>query len=430
LVNEITMPSMGADMTEGTIVKWLKNEGDKISKGDKLAEIETDKTVVEMEAYNEGFLRKITSSEGSSVKVGNIIGYIGDMDDDIPETPIINQSNETKSEEIKEVSEKNNVSEEIIETPGVSTDNLSSDKSNQVDISINSDSIRIKASPMAKRLAKEKNIQLSNIIGTGPGGRISKDDVNNYIPGPNLVSSSDIVSSKNISLDDSDIPLNTMRQAIARVTVKSKTDIPHFQVMVEVDMTEAMKMRVDINEDLEKNGIKISVNDLILKSTVNSLIKYPKWNSSFDGDKLISHSGVNLGIAIALEQGLIVPAILDAQNLDLISLATKSKDLGNRAKGNGNPLSNEELTKGTFSTSNLGMFGTHSFTAIIVPPQSGIIALGVVKKEPKIINNEIQIRQMMFATMSADHRVGDGAEGAIFMNEFKQLLEKPSRLLL
>ena len=208
MVNEITMPSMGADMTEGTIVKWLKNEGDKISNGDKLAEIETDKTVVEMEAYNEGFLRKITSSEGSSVKVGNIIGYIGDMDDDIPETPIINQSNETKSEEIKEVSEKNNVSEEIIETPGVSTDNLSSDKSNQVDISINSDSIRIKASPMAKRLAKEKNIQLSNIIGTGPGGRISKDDVNNYIPGPNLVSSSDIVSSKNISLDDSDIPLN------------------------------------------------------------------------------------------------------------------------------------------------------------------------------------------------------------------------------
>jgi pyruvate dehydrogenase E2 component (dihydrolipoamide acetyltransferase) len=427
LIKEITMPSMGADMTEGTIVKWLKNEGDKISKGDKLAEIETDKTVVEMEAYNEGYLRKITSSEGSSVKVGNVIGYIGDMDDAIPESPNEIQLEETKVEENIKVSENiNSVSEMVRET----NDDAISNKSNQIDISINSDSIRIKASPMAKRLAKEKNIELSNIIGTGPGGRISKDDVNNYIPGPTLVSSSDIVSSKNISLDDSDIPLNSMRQAIARVTVKSKTDIPHFQVTVEVDMTEAMKMREDINEDLDKSGIKISVNDLILKSTLNSLIKYPKWNSSFDGDKLISHSGVNLGIAIALEQGLIVPAILNAQNLDLISLAAKSKDLGNRAKGKGSPLSNEELTTGTFSTSNLGMFGTHSFTAIIVPPQSGIIALGVVKKEPKVINNEIQIRQIMFATMSADHRVGDGAEGAIFMNEFKQLLEKPSRLLL
>jgi pyruvate dehydrogenase E2 component (dihydrolipoamide acetyltransferase) len=427
LIKEITMPSMGADMTEGTIVKWLKNEGDKISKGDKLAEIETDKTVVEMEAYNEGYLRKITSSEGSSVKVGNVIGYIGDMDDAIPESPNEIQLEETKVEENIKVSENiNSVSEMVRET----NDDAISNKSNQIDISINSDSIRIKASPMAKRLAKEKNIELSNIIGTGPGGRISKDDVNNYIPGPTLVSSSDIVSSKNISLDDSDIPLNSMRQAIARVTVKSKTDIPHFQVTVEVDMTEAMKMREDINEDLDKSGIKISVNDLILKSTLNSLIKYPKWNSSFDGDKLISHSGVNLGIAIALEQGLIVPAILNAQNLDLISLASKSKDLGNRAKGKGSPLSNEELTTGTFSTSNLGMFGTHSFTAIIVPPQSGIIALGVVKKEPKVINNEIQIRQIMFATMSADHRVGDGAEGAIFMNEFKQLLEKPSRLLL
>ena len=174
----------------------------------------------------------------------------------------------------------------------------------------------------------------------------------------------------------------------------------------------------------------LSVNDLILKATINSLLKYPKWNTSFDGDKLISHSSINLGIAIALEQGLIVPAILDSQNLDLISLASKSKDLGNRARGNGDPLSNQELTSGTFSTSNLGMFGTHSFTAIIVPPQSGIIALGEVKKEAKVVNDDIQIRQVMYATLSADHRVGDGAEGAVFMKEFKDLLEKPSRLLL
>ena len=283
---------------------------------------------------------------------------------------------------------------------------------------------------MAKRLAREKSIPLSDINGTGPGGRITKDDVNNHVPGPRLVSSSQVNKNKNMTLDGKDIELNSMRQAIARVTVKSKTEIPHFQVTVEVDMTESMKMRKDINEDLEKDGMKVSVNDLVLKATINSLINNPKWNSSFDGDKLIMHSQINLGIAIALEQGLIVPSILDAQNLDLVSLSKQSKDLGSRSRGNGNPLSNEELTKGTFSTSNLGMFGTHAFTAIIVPPQSGIIALGEVKKEPKVVDNKVEIRDIMYATLSADHRVGDGAEGAVFMKEFSQLLEKPSRLLL
>ena len=417
------MPSMGADMTEGTIVKWLKQEGDKVLKGDKLAEIETDKTVVEMESYNEGFLRKITAEEGSKVQVGKIIGYVGDMDEEIPDDDQT-VSNEESVKEIKNDSVENPTKETAKKSE---INEISKDKA---EISVDSDSVKIKASPMAKRLAKEKNIPLFDIIGTGPGGRITKDDVNNHVPGPSLVSSSQLSKTKNVTLEGSDIELNSMRQAIARVTVKSKTEIPHFQVTVEVDMTEAMKMRSDLNEDLEKDGMKISVNDLVLKATINSLINNPKWNSSFDGDKLIMHPQINLGIAIALEQGLIVPSIMDSQNLDLVSLSKQAKDLGSRARGKGNPLSNEELTKGTFSTSNLGMFGTHAFTAIIVPPQSGIIALGEVKKEAKVLNNKIEIREIMYATLSADHRVGDGAEGAIFMNEFRQLLEKPSRLLL
>ena len=424
MAKEITMPSMGADMTEGTIVKWLKQEGDKVSKGDKLAEIETDKTVVEMESYNDGFLTKITADEGSKVQVGKIIGYVGEKDEEIPEEVISNNLNNIPEESNdKEVNEDTGSKAEAIQ-------NTKEEKSNKVEISIDSDSVKIKASPMAKRIAREKNIPLEDILGTGPGGRITKDDVNNHIAGPSLVSSSQINKSKNVSLEGKDIELNSMRQAIARVTVKSKTEIPHFQVTVEVDMTEAMKMRSDINEDLEKDGMKISVNDLVLKATINSLINNPKWNSSFDGDKLIMHPSINLGIAIALEQGLIVPAVMDSQNLDLVNLSIQAKDLGARARGNGNPLSNEELTKGTFSTSNLGMFGTHAFTAIIVPPQSGIIALGEVKKEAKVIDNKIEIRDIMLATLSADHRVGDGAEGAIFMNEFRQLLQKPSRLLL
>lgn len=423
MAKEITMPSMGADMTEGTIVKWLKQEGDKVLKGDKLAEIETDKTVVEMESYNEGFLRKITAEEGSKVQVGKIIGYVGDMDEEIPDDDQT-VSNEESVKEIKNDSVENPTKETAKKSE---INEISKDKA---EISVDSDSVKIKASPMAKRLAKEKNIPLFDIIGTGPGGRITKDDVNNHVPGPSLVSSSQLSKTKNVTLEGSDIELNSMRQAIARVTVKSKTEIPHFQVTVEVDMTEAMKMRSDLNEDLEKDGMKISVNDLVLKATINSLINNPKWNSSFDGDKLIMHPQINLGIAIALEQGLIVPSIMDSQNLDLVSLSKQAKDLGSRARGKGNPLSNEELTKGTFSTSNLGMFGTHAFTAIIVPPQSGIIALGEVKKEAKVLNNKIEIREIMYATLSADHRVGDGAEGAIFMNEFRQLLEKPSRLLL
>ena len=425
MAKEITMPSMGADMTEGTIVKWLKQEGDKVSKGDKLAEIETDKTVVEMESYNDGFLRKITADEGSKVQVGKIIGYIGEMDEEIPENLEDNSESNNEASEDSKNEPIVNSNEELIDE-----DKTSNAKTDTVEISIDSDSVKIKASPMAKRLAQEKNTPLSDIKGTGPGGRITKDDVNNHVPGPSLVSSSQLNRARNITLEGSDIQLNSMRQAIARVTVKSKTEIPHFQVTVEVDMTEAMKMRSHLNEDLEKDGMKISVNDLVLKATINSLINNPKWNSSFDGDKLIMHSQINLGIAIALEQGLIVPSILDSQNLDLISLSKQAKDLGSRARGKGNPLSNEELTKGTFSTSNLGMFGTHAFTAIIVPPQSGIIALGEVKKEPKVVDNKIEIRDIMYATLSADHRVGDGAEGAIFMNEFRQLLEKPSRLLL
>jgi len=423
LAKEITMPSMGADMTEGTIVKWLKQEGDKVSKGDKLAEIETDKTVVEMESYNDGFLRKITADEGSKVQVGKIIGYVGEMNEEIPEADEI--QNDKKNESVEQVDDTVvSISEEKQQEQNTTQ------IEDSVEISLDSDSVQIKASPMAKRLAREKSIPLSDINGTGPGGRITKNDVNNHIPGPRLVSSSQVNKNKNMTLDGKDIALNSMRQAIARVTVKSKTEIPHFQVTVEVDMTESMKMRKDINEDLEKDGMKVSVNDLVLKATINSLINNPKWNSSFDGDKLIMHSQINLGIAIALEQGLIVPSILDAQNLDLVSLSKQSKDLGSRSRGNGNPLSNEELTKGTFSTSNLGMFGTHAFTAIIVPPQSGIIALGEVKKEPKVVDNKVEIRDIMYATLSADHRVGDGAEGAVFMKEFSQLLEKPSRLLL
>ena len=287
---------------------------------------------------------------------------------------------------------------------------------------------RVKASPIARRLANERGVDIAQVPGTGPGGRVTRDDVLGFRPSPAFAQV--MPQTVNREVDGSDIPLSNMRKAIARVTVRSKTDAPHYYVTHAVDMTDAMKFRAQLNEALQEYGDKVSVNDMILKATVNALVKIPKWNAFFTEDKLEGHSDVNIGIAIALEQGLIVPAIMGAQRMSLVEISRAAKDLGKRARGEGGTLTQDELTKGTFGTSNLGMFGTDVFAAIIVPPQSGIIAVGAVKPTPVVRNNEIVVRQMMNATISADHRVGDGAEAAIFLGEVQKNLENPTRLIV
>jgi pyruvate dehydrogenase E2 component (dihydrolipoamide acetyltransferase) len=221
-----------------------------------------------------------------------------------------------------------------------------------------------------------------------------------------------------------------MRQAIARVTVKSKTESPHYYVTHEIDMGAAMTFRRQINEALAEEGGRVSVNDMILRAVTISLVKYPKWNSTFDGDKLIGHSSINLGVAIALPEGLIVPAVVDIQNMSLIEISRAVRDISKRARGEGGSLTQTEMTAGTFGTSNLGMFGTDTFSAIIVPPNAGIIAVGAVKEKPVVRDGQIVVGSMMNATISADHRVGDGAEAAVFMSEFQKNLENPARLML
>ena len=422
MITEITMPSMGADMTEGTVVKRLKSEGDSIQIGDKIAEIETDKTVVEMEVYTSGTLKKIIVEAGTKVSVGKLIAYIGDAEDELPNITDSDNTNEVAS-----------AKEEITENP--QTLQQSDDHSQELqtsivsDISETSNDSRIKASPIAKRLAKEKGIDISLINGYGHGGRITKNDVISYSP-----SKSDQISLLNQNtfsgINSEDINLSTMRQAIARVTVKSKTQIPHYYVSHEIDMTDAMLFRGQINEVIAKNGDKISVNDLIIKSLVNSLVKYPKWNSYFSDNHLKGNNDVNIGVAIALDEGLIVPAIQKCQNLSLVDISKASKDLGLRARGEGGSLSQDELTNGTFGTSNLGMFGTNVFAAIIVPPQSGILAVGAVIQKPVVRDGEIVVRSIMNATVSADHRVGDGAEAALLMKEIQNNLENPMNLLV
>ena len=417
MISEVTMPSMGADMTEGTIVKWLKAEGDQIGRGDKLAEVETDKTVVEMEAYAEGLLRKIVVSEGSLVQVGAVIAFIGDADDDIPE-----------------VAAAAPAAEAAPEAPAATPDPAPTPTPEPVQQAAlapvavpASQGGRIKASPIARKIAEEKGVDIAAITGTGPGGRITKSDVENFTPSPGFAVSG---GRSPVVLDGSDTPLSSMRQAIARVTVRSKTEAPHYYVTHEIDMSAAMTFRRQLNEALAEEGDRVSVNDLILMALTKALIKYPKWNSFFDGDKLIGHPSINLGVAIALDEGLIVPAVIDIQNMSLVEISRAVRELGKRARGDGGNLTQAELTQGTFGISNLGMFGTDTFSAIIVPPNAGIIAVGTVKEKPVVRDGKVVVASMMNATISADHRVGDGAEAAVFLGEFQKNLENPARLML
>ena len=421
MISEVTMPSMGADMTEGTIAKWLVAEGEKVGRGDKLAEIETDKTVVEMEAYSEGLLRKIVVEEGSLVQVGTVIAYIGDADDEVPEAAAPAAAEAPKAEEAAPAPTPTPAAPAAVQqaapTPAPAPIPTAAALAGG----------RVKASPIARKIAEEKGIDIAAVPGTGPGGRITKSDVENFTPSPGFAASG---SRSPIVMDGSDTPLTSMRQAIARVVVRSKTEAPHYYVTHEIDMGAAMTFRKQLNDALSEAGDRVSVNDLILKAVTNALIKYPKWNSFFDGDKLIGHSSINLGVAIALEEGLIVPAVVGIQDMSLIEISRSVRDLGKRARGEGGSLTQTEMTSGTFGTSNLGMFGTDTFAAIIVPPNAGIIAVGTVKEKPVVRDGEIVVGSIMNATISADHRVGDGAEAAVFLGEFQKNLENPTRLML
>jgi pyruvate dehydrogenase E2 component (dihydrolipoamide acetyltransferase) len=301
LISEVTMPSMGADMTEGTIAKWLKAEGDSVSRGDKLAEIETDKTVVEMEAYAEGLLRKIVVPEGTLVQVGTVIAFIGDAGDEITEVAEAVPAAEAPKSEATPVSA----------TPAPAPVQQAAPTPAPAPVAA-APGGRVKASPIARKLAEEKGIDIAAVPGTGPGGRITKTDVDNFTPSPAFAASGGRAA---VVMDGSDTPLSSMRQAIARVTVKSKTESPHYYVTHEVNMGPAMTFRAQLNEALVDDGERVSVNDMVLRAVAIALLKHPKWNSSFDGDKLIGHADINLGVAIALEEGLIVPAVIGIQNI-------------------------------------------------------------------------------------------------------------------
>tara|TARA_B100000949_G_C14281099_1_gene451874 strand:+ start:315 stop:1586 length:1272 start_codon:yes stop_codon:yes gene_type:complete len=421
--DELNMPQMGYDMKEGTIVRWLIETGSHVDKNEIVAEIETDKAVVEFQSYLEGFITQILVKEGNTVPVGEAIALVGSKDEIVATEPEnVKKETETNIEE-SETTEK-----ELIEASVSPTEDA-------VELKSTISKFSVKASPVARKLAKEKGYDLSKIEGTGPAGRITREDVESYIPSDSDVQFIDPVNEEppgtvetEESINEESSTLTKMRQQIARVTVKSKTEIPHFYISVDVDMTKAIEMRKQVNKSEQYQGLEVSINDLILKACINPLIKYPKFNSSFSDKGIVAHSKINIGIAISQEAGLIVPAIMDIQNKSLKEICIASKDLAQRS--NEGTITTDEYARGTFAVSNLGMFNIKSFVGIIYPPQSAMLAVGSATRKPVVVEGNVVIADIMTATISGDHRIVDGAEAALFINEIKAILENPYQLLI
>ena len=442
MATELKMPQMGYDMEEGTVVRWLKEEGSTVGRNEPVAEIETDKAVVEFESEAEGVLLRIVASEGSIVPVGETIAVVG-LEEEA--TDLISSTNLDESSD-----SDSGIENELDESPELQETRETAVIVPQEPVS-NAPTTRILATPVARRIADEMGIDLSQVAGSGPGGRITKKDVETFDPSSSTtvqeitfemdptenseqptvnVSQADpeTISPSAEPMSSDKEPLSRMRQQIARVTVKSKTEKPHFYVSAEIDMTKAMALRSQVNDQLSDEGVRITVNDLIIKACIESLKKYPKFNAYYQDDGIQFNSTINIAVAIAEEEGLIVPAILDCGGKTLRDLSQMVKDLAQRSASG--TLSTQEYTGGTFAISNLGMFDITSFLAIIHPPQSAVLAVGTVSDRPVVRDGELAIGKIMNATISADHRIVDGVEGAEFLIEVKRLLENPMGLVV
>jgi pyruvate dehydrogenase E2 component (dihydrolipoamide acetyltransferase) len=391
----IRMPKMSDTMEEGVISSWLKKVGDQVKSGDILAEVETDKATMELESYDDGILLHIGIKSGESVPVNDVIAIIGEKGENIKEI--------LKEEETKE--------EETIKIPKI--DDISKDK-------------RLKASPLAKKIAEEKGINLTNIKGSGDGGRIIKKDIEENTEIISSQNSANIILPKTIGEESFDeVPISQMRKTISKKLSESKFSSPHFYITMEINMDNCIDGRRKINETSE---IKISFNDIIIKATAAALRKHPMINSSYLEDKIRTNHHIHIGVAIAVKDGLLVPIIKFADNKSLSHISLEVKDLANRAKNKN--LQPSDWEGNTFTISNLGMFGIDEFTAIINPNDSCILAVGGIKNRPIIKNGEIMPGNLMKVTLSCDHRIVDGAMGSAFLQTLKELIEDPIKILL
>ncbi|MGT2513079.1 pyruvate dehydrogenase complex dihydrolipoamide acetyltransferase [Sphingomonas panni] len=447
---EIKMPALSPTMEEGTLAKWLVKEGDTVKSGDIMAEIETDKATMEFEAVDEGVIGKVLVAEGTdNVKVGAVIAILLEEGEDasaVDAAPKKSETPEPADDQFKgkpDATDPNKTGSEAAPAPAGTSDHGRPAGAGAA----HSDGGRVKASPLARRIAADKGLDLSGVTGSGPNGRIVKADVENAKPGqasapkseaaapaPQAAASAPAAEAPKAAavwFDDS-IPhtvekLSNIRKTIARRLTESKQQVPHIYLTVDIRLDALLKLRGDLNKSLDARGVKLSVNDLLIKALGVALENSPKCNVTFLGNEMVQYSRADVSVAVSTPTGLITPIIRDAANKGVAKISSEMKDLAGRAKEN--KLKPEEYQGGTASLSNMGMFGIKQFEAVINPPQGMILAVGAGEKRPYIVDDALSVATVMTATGSFDHRAIDGADGAEMLKLFKALVESPLGLI-
>ncbi|HEU4584681.1 MAG TPA: dihydrolipoamide acetyltransferase family protein [Gemmatimonadaceae bacterium] len=455
MATKIVMEALSPTMEEGRLVKWLKNEGDQITKGEVLAEVETDKAVMELVARGEGVLRKRVLGEGETAPVGNLVGVIAAPDEDISALvagaggPVKADEQAKPAAEVVAKTEERAGASSVPATPRESQGEASTPPQQKTQRIGNAaprrepppvpepmteqpphatgDGGRLRASPLARRLASENGVDIQRLAGSGPGGRIVKRDIEAALAAaPQAVAAAAPARAAAVTgADYEDIPLTQIRKTIARRLSESIGPIPTFYLTIEVDMTAVAELREAMKE--LGNEFRVSVNDILMKAVATALEQHPEVNAHWLGDRIRQFNRVHLGMAVAIDEGLITPVIFDANLKGLSAISAEATQLAEKARSR--KLTPEEYTGSTFSVSNLGMFGIDQFTAIINPPEVGIIAAGALEEKPVVVDGEVVVRKRMRLTMSCDHRVVDGATGAKFLRTLRRMLENPLMLV-
>ncbi len=425
----IEMPKLADTMTEGTLVKWRKNEGDKIEVGDVVAEVETDKATMEMESFETGIIFQHLVKEGQKVPIGVKIALVLGKGEKPPapgEVPAAAAAPAAATASASPAAAAPQKASSATATPA----------SHAAEAPVSATGARVKSSPLARKIAAEKGIAITSLRGTGPGGRVVARDVESGQPAAKAAApkaqaaAPAAVPATPAGAGDKQIALSGMRRVIADRLLASKTQIPHFYLNIEVDAAPLMKLRAELNVAAEAaGGPKLTVNDFVLKAVIAAAVKVPAVNASFAGDSIIQYGSINLSVAVAVEEGLVTPVLRDAQKKSIREISEAVKDLATRARNK--KLKPDEYAGGTITVSNLGAYGIESFSAIINPPQAMILSVGAIVKKPVVgPNDQIVAGQRMAIGLSADHRVVDGAVGAQYLAELRKLVENPTLMLL
>ena len=421
MATKVHMEALSPTMEEGRLVKWTKHEGDPVKSGETLAEVETDKAVMELVARADGQLLKVMVPEGTTVPVGNVVAWIGKPGEKVDGAGSTEQGAAAPKPAAA-----------VAAAPKATPPPLSPSPAPPASVvSAAADATRVKASPLARRIAKDAGVDLKLVQGSGPGGRVIKRDVEAGVPQARAVAAAPAPRSVLPAPSGApyeDVPLSQIRKTIAKRLVASIGPIPHFFLTTEIDMERAAEAREAVNKQLGEEGGKISFNDIIIKAVALALVQHRACNAWFQEDHIRYWNEVHIGMAVAIEDGLITPVIRNADRKSLREISTESRELAGRARNR--RLKPEEYTGATFSVSNLGMFDIDQFTAVINPPEAGIVAIGSVAPKAVPDGDRVVVRRRMRLTMSCDHRVIDGATGAAFLRTLKQMLENPLAMLL